>query len=108
MGCAGTRKLAAREAGGSESRDASAANGAALSLDHSRPRASNIDLLWVAQRTARARFSLPTAFRGLVAGAMGLSSNPAAAAFLQQSITTLVFLLPADCCRLGPNSPHTK
>src|SRR5258706_3627278 len=93
-------ELAARKLA-RESRDASAAMGRRF-LDLA-ARASNIDLLWVAQERA-GEIQLATAF-GLVAGAMGLSSNPAAAAFLQQSITTLV-----SCCQrllpLGQTRAH--
>jgi urease accessory protein len=93
-------ELAARKLA-RESRDASAAMGRRF-LDLA-ARASNLDLLWVAhERTAE--IQLATAF-GLVAGAMGLGSGPAAAAFLQQSVTALV-----SCCQrllpLGQTRAH--
>jgi urease accessory protein len=73
-----------------ESRDASAAMGRRF-LDLA-ARASDIELLWLAQERAT-EVHLAAAF-GLVAGAMGLRSGPAAAAFLQQSLTALV-----SCCQ---------
>jgi urease accessory protein len=93
-------ELAARKLA-RESRDASAAMGRRF-LDLA-ARASNLDLLWLAQERA-AEIHLATAF-GLVAGAMELRSGPAAAAFLQQSVTALV-----SCCQrllpLGQTRAH--
>ncbi len=93
-------ELAARKLA-RESRDASAAMGRRF-LELA-ARASNIDLLWLAQERA-GEIQLATAF-GLVAGAMGLRAVPAAAAFLQQSVTTLV-----SCCQrllpLGQTRAH--
>jgi urease accessory protein len=93
-------ELAARKLA-RESRDASAAMGRRF-LDLA-ARASNFDLLWLAQESG-AEIQLATAF-GLAAGAMGLRSGPAAAAFLQQSVTALV-----SCCQrllpLGQTRAH--
>jgi urease accessory protein len=93
-------ELAARKLA-RESREASAAMGRRF-LELA-ARASNIDLLWLAMERA-AELQLATAF-GLVAGAMGLSARPATAAFLQQSVTTLI-----SCCQrllpLGQTRAH--
>jgi urease accessory protein len=91
----GARKLAR------ESRDASAAMGRRFL--HLAARISRLSLL---DRASAAGFEihLAAAF-GLVAGAMGLHSGPAAAAFLQQSLTTLI-----SCCQrllpLGQTRAH--
>ncbi len=77
-----------------ESRDASAAMGRRF-LDLA-ARVSNLELLGRAGE-AGAEVHLAPCF-GLVAGAMGLDAESAAAAFLQQSITTLV----SGCQRLLP------
>jgi urease accessory protein len=84
----GARKLAR------ESRDASAAMGRRF-LDLA-ARVSNLDLLKKASG-AGAEVHLALCF-GLVAGAMGVDPESAAAAFLQQSVTTLV----SSCQRLLP------
>jgi urease accessory protein len=91
----GARKLAR------ESRDASAAMGRRfLEL------AAHTSKLALLQRAAETgvEIQLAAAF-GLVAGAMGLRSGPAAAAFLQQSLTTLI-----SCCQrllpLGQTRAH--
>ena len=88
----GARKLAR------ESRDGSAAMGRRFL--HLAARVSNLSILLNAsQRVAEsaAEVHLAACF-GLVAGALELDANPAAAAYLQQSITTLV----ACCQRLLP------
>ena len=91
----GARKLAR------ESRDASAAMGRRF-LELA-ARTSKLDLLERAAETG-VEIQLAAAF-GLVAGAMGLRSGAAAAAFLQQSLTTLV-----SCCQrllpLGQTRAH--
>ena len=86
-------ELAARKLA-RESRDASAAMGRRF-LELA-ARVSNLDLLRTAAE-AGGEFHLALCF-GLVAGAMGLDPESAAAAFLQQSVTTLV----SGCQRLLP------
>jgi urease accessory protein len=93
-------ELAARKLA-RESRDASGAMGRRF-LELA-ARTSKIDLL---ERAAEppGEIQLAAAF-GLVAGAMGLRSGPAAAALLQQSLTTLI-----SCCQrllpLGQTRAH--
>jgi urease accessory protein len=93
-------ELAARKLA-RESRDASGAMGRRF-LELA-ARTSKLELLERAVETG-VEIQLAAAF-GLVAGAMGLRSGPAAAAFLQQSLTTLV-----SCCQrllpLGQTRAH--
>jgi urease accessory protein len=95
----GARKLAR------ESRDASAAMGRRF-LELA-ARVSGFELLWKAVDTASAasaEIHLAPCF-GLAAGAMGLDAESAAAAYLHQSVTTLV-----SCCQrllpLGQTRAH--
>ena len=97
-------ELAARKLA-RESRDASAAMGRRF-LELA-ARVSNFELLWTAlERTSAAGVDVHLApCFGLAAGAMGLDAKSAAAAYLQQSVTTLV-----SCCQrllpLGQTRAH--